>query len=40
MAARIHPRRTVEVKGASHAVLVSRPDATTRLILEAAKAVS
>jgi pimeloyl-ACP methyl ester carboxylesterase len=39
MAARIHPRRTVDVKGASHAVLVSRPDATAHLILAAAKAV-
>ena len=38
MAARIDPRRIDEVRGASHAVLVSRPDATTRLILAAARA--
>ena len=29
-------RKVVEVKGASHAVLISRPKETTRLILSAA----
>ena len=37
MAAHIHPRETIEVKGASHAVLVSRPDRTADLILDAAR---
>jgi pimeloyl-ACP methyl ester carboxylesterase len=39
MAARIHPLKIVSVKGASHAVLVSRPGVTAKLILRAAKAV-
>jgi pimeloyl-ACP methyl ester carboxylesterase len=39
MARRVHPRATVSVSGASHAVLVSRPDATTRVILAAARTV-
>ena len=39
MAARIHPRKTVEVKGASHVVMISRPDRTTDLILDAARSV-
>jgi pimeloyl-ACP methyl ester carboxylesterase len=38
MANRAAARRTVELPGASHAVAVSRPDATARLILEAAAA--
>jgi pimeloyl-ACP methyl ester carboxylesterase len=37
MAARIHPRETVEVKHASHAVMVSRPDRVSDLILDAAR---
>jgi pimeloyl-ACP methyl ester carboxylesterase len=36
MAERARSQRTVEVEGASHAAAVSRPDATVRLILEAA----
>lgn len=36
MAHRAGARRTVELPGASHAVAVSHPDATARLILEAA----
>ena len=36
MSNRAHSQRTVAVEGASHAVAVSRPDATVRLILEAA----
>jgi pimeloyl-ACP methyl ester carboxylesterase len=39
MAARIHPRKIITVKGASHAVLVSRPGVTAKLILRAARAV-
>jgi pimeloyl-ACP methyl ester carboxylesterase len=39
MARRIHPRKTIEVKGASHAVLVSQPAKTAHLILDAAKSV-
>jgi pimeloyl-ACP methyl ester carboxylesterase len=39
MAARIHPRKTVEVRGASHVVMISRPKKTTALILKAARAV-
>jgi len=39
MAKRIHPRKTIEVKGASHAVLISQPAKTASLILDAAKAV-
>jgi pimeloyl-ACP methyl ester carboxylesterase len=30
--------KTIEIKGASHVVMISRPDATTRLILDAAGA--
>ena len=36
MAARAHSQRTTAVEGASHAVAVSRPDATVHPILEAA----
>jgi pimeloyl-ACP methyl ester carboxylesterase len=36
MAERAGARRTVEIPGASHAALVSRPAAVTELILEAA----
>jgi pimeloyl-ACP methyl ester carboxylesterase len=36
MAHRAGSRRTVQIPGASHAVAVSHPDATARLILEAA----
>ena len=39
MAKRIKPRKTVEVRGASHVVMISRPDATTDLILDAARSV-
>ena len=35
MADRAQARRTIEVPGASHAVAVSRPDATARVILDA-----
>jgi pimeloyl-ACP methyl ester carboxylesterase len=38
MADRAQARRTVELPGASHALPVSQPDATARLILEAAAA--
>jgi len=40
MAARIHPRKTVEIKGASHVVMISRPEATTNLVLDAARSVT
>jgi pimeloyl-ACP methyl ester carboxylesterase len=36
MAHRAHARRTVQVPGASHAISVSHPELTTRLIMEAA----
>jgi pimeloyl-ACP methyl ester carboxylesterase len=36
MAERAGARRTIEIPGASHAITVSRPDATADLILEAA----
>ena len=36
MAERAGARRTVEIPGASHALLVSQPQATADLILEAA----
>ena len=36
MAERAQARRTTEIPGASHAAAVSHPDATARLILEAA----
>jgi pimeloyl-ACP methyl ester carboxylesterase len=39
MAKRIHPRHITRVRGASHAVLVSRPGRTTRVILRAARSV-
>jgi pimeloyl-ACP methyl ester carboxylesterase len=39
MAQRIHPRKTVEVKGASHVVMISRPKPTTDLIVTAARSV-
>jgi pimeloyl-ACP methyl ester carboxylesterase len=38
MAARMNPRRTMQVERASHVVMMSRPGATTRLILRAARA--
>jgi pimeloyl-ACP methyl ester carboxylesterase len=37
MAERIHPRRTVQVEGASHVVMISRPKVTTDLIVSAAR---
>jgi pimeloyl-ACP methyl ester carboxylesterase len=37
MAERIHPREIVEVKGASHVVMISRPKVTTDLIVTAAR---
>ena len=37
MAQRAHSQRTFAVEGASHAMPVSRPDATARMILEAAR---
>jgi pimeloyl-ACP methyl ester carboxylesterase len=37
MAERAGARRTIEIPGASHAIAVSRPDATARMILEAAR---
>ena len=40
MAARLHPRKTVEIKGASHVVMISRPEATTNLVLDAARSVT
>ena len=40
MAARIHPRKVVEVRGASHVVMISRPKATTDLIVSAARSVT
>jgi hypothetical protein len=36
MAERAGARNTIEIPGLSHAVAVSRPDATAELILEAA----
>ncbi len=36
MAERAHAHRTIEIPGASHAVMVAHPDATADLILEAA----
>jgi pimeloyl-ACP methyl ester carboxylesterase len=36
MAGRAHAKDTVEVKGASHVVMVSHPDVVARLIEEAA----
>jgi pimeloyl-ACP methyl ester carboxylesterase len=36
MAERARARRTIEIPGASHAITVSEPEATARLILEAA----
>jgi pimeloyl-ACP methyl ester carboxylesterase len=36
MSERAGARRTVEIPGASHAALVSHPDTTAQLILEAA----
>jgi pimeloyl-ACP methyl ester carboxylesterase/thiol-disulfide isomerase/thioredoxin len=40
MAARAHARETVEIKGASHVVMISHPDAVARLICKAALSVS
>ena len=39
MAERIHPRKIVEVRGASHVVMISRPKVTTDLIVSAARSV-
>ncbi len=39
MAERIHPRKTVKVRGASHVVMVSRPRVTTHLIVKAARSI-
>ena len=39
MAKRIHPKKTVTVKGASHVVFISQPKTTADFILEAAKTV-
>jgi len=39
MAKRIHPRKIVKVKGASHVVMMSRPKVTTDLIVRAARSV-
>ena len=39
MAARIHPRQIVVVKGASHVVMISHPDAVAKVIEDAAAAV-
>jgi pimeloyl-ACP methyl ester carboxylesterase len=38
MAKRIHPRKIVRAKGASHVVMMSRPKLTTQLIVRAARA--
>jgi pimeloyl-ACP methyl ester carboxylesterase len=38
MAERAGARRTTEIPAASHAITVSQPEATARLILEAAAA--
>jgi pimeloyl-ACP methyl ester carboxylesterase len=39
MAARIHPRKIIDAKGASHVVMISRPKLTTNLIVRAARSV-
>ena len=39
MAERIHPRKIVKVKGASHVVMISRPNITTDLIVTAARSI-
>ena len=39
MAERIHPRRTVRVRNASHVVMISRPRVTTNLIVNAARSI-
>jgi pimeloyl-ACP methyl ester carboxylesterase len=39
MAKRIHPRKTVKARGASHVVMISRPRATTELIVTAVRSV-
>jgi pimeloyl-ACP methyl ester carboxylesterase len=39
MAKRVHPRKIVRVNGASHVVMVSRPEITTDLIVTAARSV-
>jgi pimeloyl-ACP methyl ester carboxylesterase len=39
MAGRIHPRKIVKARGASHVVMISRPKLTTALILTAARSV-
>jgi pimeloyl-ACP methyl ester carboxylesterase len=38
MSKRIHPRATIEVKGASHVVMLSRPARITKLIRRAVAA--
>ena len=37
MAERIHPRKTVKVRGASHVVMISRPEITADVIISAAR---
>jgi pimeloyl-ACP methyl ester carboxylesterase len=39
MAKRVHPRKIVQVNGASHVVMISRPEVTTDLIVTAARSV-
>jgi pimeloyl-ACP methyl ester carboxylesterase len=39
MAKRVHPRKTVKAKGASHVVMISRPKLTTNLIVRAAQSI-
>jgi len=39
MAKRIHPRKIVKAKGASHVVMISRPKLTTKVILSAARSI-
>jgi hypothetical protein len=38
MADRAHPRETVVVKGASHVVMISHPEAVAKVIEDAASA--
>jgi pimeloyl-ACP methyl ester carboxylesterase len=39
MAERIHPRKTIDAKRASHVVMISRPTLTTELVVTAARTV-
>jgi pimeloyl-ACP methyl ester carboxylesterase len=39
MAKRIHPRKIVRAKGASHVVMISRPKLTTQVIVRAARSI-